>query len=394
MFHKILFIIPLLLSFTAAAATETKDEQSNITWFAATGLGYDSNVYQAPSAPYTDFSLTVPVVVTPEKQSGFFIPLEVKITAENKNMNNRWIGSASLKGNFYANADIRNANEYDLDLSGGGKHILERKGAVEDTVFYGIFAGKHEQTYADRDTGLEKTTSAGSGISDRYSHTSIGVEAEYKHRVGSVDYGVKGKYAENDFADPVVVSQLDNTHLKVGADLEFEVSSVSKLKLSYNHAVQDFSDRHAHDASGVLRGANPLLSYTYNGIGASLRNRLSADWVLYFDYDRTRRTDNYMAYNDYTQNKYSARILYGNGDVKARLALERWTRDYPNAYAFDVAAQGKKKHDGSNLKFKADWAKSANSSLWTEVIFNIQNSTDLRYDYERKQVMAGMSWTY
>ena len=65
-----------------------------------------------------------------------------------------------------------------------------------------------------------------------------------------------------------------------------------------------------------------------------------------------------------------------------------------NAYAFDVAAQGEKKYDGSNLKFKADWARSANSSLWTEAIFNIQNSTDLRYDYERKQVMAGMSWTY
>ena len=165
-------------------------------------------------------------------------------------------------------------------------------------------------------------------------------------------------------------------------------------RATYNHAVQDFSDRHAHDASGALSSANPLLIYIYNGIGASLRNRLSADWVLYFDYDRTRRTDDYVAYNDYTQNKYSARILYGNGDIKARLALERWSRDYPNAYAFDVATQGEKKYDGSNLKFKADWARSANSSLWTEAIFNIQNSTDLRYDYERKQVMAGMSWTY
>ncbi len=391
MFHKILFIIPLLLSFTAAAATETKDEQSNITWFTATGLGYDSNVYQAPSAPYIDYSvLPLGSNVTPKLVSGFFVPLEMKMTAENKNMNNRWIGSASLKGNFYANADIRNANEYDLDLSGGKKHILERKGAVEDTIFYGIFTGKHEQIYTDRDTGLDKKP----GIADRYSYTSIGVEAEYKHRTGSVDYGVKGKFTQNDFADPVVVSQLDNTHFKVGADVEFEVSSASKLKLAYSHAVQDYSDRHARAASGALSNANPLLIYTYNGVDASLRNRLSADWVLYLDYDHTRRTDDYVAYNDYTQNKYGARILYGTGAIKTRLVLERWTRDYPNAYAFDVATRGEKTYNGSNLKFKADWEKSANSSLWAEVIVNIQNSTDLRYDYDRNQIMAGMSWTY
>ena len=94
------------------------------------------------------------------------------------------------------------------------------------------------------------------------------------------------------------------------------------------------------------------------------------------------------------QNKYGARILYGTGAIKTRLVLERWTRDYPNAYAFDVATRGEKTYNGSNLKFKADWEKSANSSLWAEVIVNIQNSTDLRYDYDRNQIMAGMSWTY
>lgn len=384
------FIIALFLSFTAAAATETRNEQSKTTWFAATGLGYDSNVYQAPSAAYFDSSLATPVWVTPVTQSGFFVPLEMKLTAEtNQNANNRLLGFASLKGDFYTTADARNANVYDLDLSGGREHILGRKGVVEDTVFYGVLFGKREKTYADHDTGLEK-----SGISDRYSYTSLGIEAEYKHRTGSVDYGVKGKFAQNDFADPGVVSQLDNTHFKVGADVEFAVSSASKLKLAYSHAVQDYSDRHARDAAGVLRNANPLLVYTSNNIGASLRNRLSSDWVLYLDYDHTRRTDDYVAYNDYTQNKYGARILYGKGAIKTRLALEHWTRDYPNAYAFDVATQGAKTYDGSNLKFKADWEQSANSSLWAEVIFNIQNSTDLRYDYERKQLMAGMSWVY
>ena len=388
---KILFITATLLSFTAAAATETKDEQSKITWFTATGLGYDSNVYQTPSAPYLDSAPAIPVVVTPVTQSGFFVPLEMKMTAEkNQNANSRLIGLVSLKGDFYTAANARNANVYDLDLSGGREHVLEQKGVVEDTIFYGVFVGKHEQTYADHDTGLEKI----SGISDRYRYTSVGIEAEYKHRIGSVDYGVKGKYAQNNFADPVVVSQLDNTHLKVGADFEFEVSSASKLKLAYSHAVLDYSDRHSRDSSGVLSNANPLLVYTTNSVGASLRNRLSANWVMYLDYDRTHRTDDYVAYNDYTQNKTGVRILYGKDAVKARLALERWTRDYPNAYAFDVATQSEKTYDGSNLKFKAEWAQSADFSFWAEMIFNIQNSTDLRYDYERKQIMAGMSWVY
>ena len=396
MSHKIsLLIFSLFLSFSAAAAIEAKNEQSKTTWVTTTGLGYDSNIYQAPRAAYLDSAPATPAMVTPVTQSGFFVPLEVKMTAEkNKNANNRWLGLASLKGDCYVSADTRNANAYDLDLSGGREHVLGKKGVLEDTIFYGVFIGKHEQTYADHDTGLEKSTSAGSGISDSYSYTNIGIEAEYKHRIGNVDYGVKAKYTEKDFADFVVVSQQDNTHLKVGADVAFEVSSASKLKLAYSHAAQNFSDRHARDAAGVLRSANPLLSYTYNSIGASLRNRITADWVLYLDYDHVRRTDGYVAYNDYTQNKTSARILYGKGAVKARLALERWTRNYPNAYAFDKAARGKKTYDGSNLKFKADWEKSADFSLWTEVIFNIQNSTDLRYDYERKLIMAGMTWVY
>lgn len=399
MLHKTsLFILTLSLSLTAVAATETKGQKGNTAWSAATGLGYDSNIYQAPSTPYTDYAvlpLGTNPTVTPKIVKGFFVPLEMKvITASNQNASNRLIGAASFKGNFYTSADAKNANEYDLDFNGGKEYVLEQSGASENTFFAGVFAGKHKQTYTDHDTGLSKTTAAGSGIADRYSYTSIGIEAEYKHRVGSTDYGVKGKYAENDFSDPVVVSQLDHTHLKIDADIEFKVSAASKLKLAYNHAVQDFSDRHARDASGVYSSTNPLLTYTYNGIGASLRNRLSADWDLYLDYDRTRRTDSNVAYNDYTQNKYVVRILYGNDAVKARLALERWTRDYPNAYAFDVATQGQKTYSGSNLKFKADWAQSTNSSLWTEVIFNIQNSTDLRYDFKRNQVMAGMSWTY
>lgn len=387
-------MIFLFLAFTASAA-ESKDGQSKLTWFAATGLGYDSNIYQAPSAAYLDSAPTVPVMVTPVTQSGFFIPLEANLTvAKNQNANNRLLGLASFKGDFYTAADARNANVYDLDLSGGKEHVLGQKGVVEDTIFYGVFIGKREKTYADHDTGLEKTTTAGSGISDRYSYTSIGIEAEYQHRIGRVDYGVNGKYAQNDFSDPVVVSQLDNTHLKVGADVEFSVSSASKLKLEFGHAVQDYSDRHARDVSGALNNANPLLVYTSNNIGASLRNRLSADWVIYLDYDHTRRTDDYVAYNDYTQNKTGVRILYGKDAIKARLALERWTRDYPNAYAFDVATQGEKTYDGSNLKFKAEWAQSVDSALWVEMIFNMQNSTDLRYDYQRKQVVAGMSWVY
>lgn len=372
---------------------------TEVTWFASTGLGYDSNPYLSPSASYVDYAAlpngSNPVVV-PRVQSGFFVPLELKLGLENKpSRDTRLLGAAKIDGHMFLDADLKNADAYNARLSAGPEFVLGRKGKIEDTAYVGIFAGKHKKVYFDRDSGTDKTTSTGVDVSQRYTYLGTGIEAEYSHRTGAVDFGVDGKYARNDFEDPVVVSQLDHTFYKLGATVGFSIAHATKLGLAYDHSVRDYSDRHSRNALGVYSNANPLLLYTYDDVGVTLRQRVTANWVVHMDYDYTNRVDGYVGYNDFSQHKYGARVLYKNGRLKGRLALEHWTRDYPNAFAFDEAAPGiKKTYDGTNAKLKAEWEQTQHISLWSEVTYHTQDSTDLRYAYDRNIAMVGVGWNY
>ena len=398
--QSMIFFVALSLPAMAFAESSPKTapiiEQSNITWSAATGLGYDSNVYQAPSASYIDYAPATPVLVTPQSKTGFFVPYEAKVDAvKNQNQDSRLQGSASADGRLYPGAGMSNANEYNVSLNGGYEHVLGRDGKSENTIYVGALAGQHKQVYVDHDTGLGKTsTVTGADISGRYSYISTGAEAEYKHRTGKIDYGFNGQLVINNYENPVAGSPLDHTYYTLGADASFPVAAETKLNMSIDHSVRDYSKLHSRDALGNSSIANPLLVYTYDAVGATLRNRISPEWLLYLDVDHTQRADGYVNYNDYKQNRYGVRVIYEQGSLKARLAFHHWVRDYPNGFAFDAAGQGAKTYSGNDLKFKAEFEQTKNTSLWAELVYDAQNATDLRYDYVRTLVMAGMSWAY
>ncbi len=400
LFNPALFMVAMFLPAMAFAASAPKSapivENSNITWSAETGLGYDSNAYQAPRNPYIDYALGSNPLVVPKAESGFFVPYKIKVDAvKNRGQDNRLLGSAKADGSFYLGSGLSNANEYNVALHGGTEHVLARKEKSEDTFYVGALLSKHKQVYVDHDSGLGKTTTLSStDISGRYSYTNIGLEAEYKHRIGKIDYGFSGLYTDNDYEDPVVVAQMDHTYYKLGADASFPVASKTNLNLSFDHSVRDYSDRHARDAQGVYSSANPLLQYSYNAAGATLRNRISDAWLLYLDYGRTLRSDSHMGYGDYSEDRYGARLVFEQGVFKTRLGLHHWARDYPNGFAFDVAGMGAKTYSGNDLKVRAEMAQTKNTTLWTELVYDSQQSTDLRYDYVRTQLMAGMSWAY
>ncbi|MBI5891967.1 MAG: hypothetical protein HZB47_15065 [Nitrosomonadales bacterium] len=396
--HLATCIIAMAIS-AVAANSHAAGDQGMFKWSASAGMGYDSNAYQAPGAPYVDYA-ALPIglnpTITPSVESGYFVPYEIEVVAEqNRDRDIRFAGSATADGNLYLDSALANANEYNFRLRGGSEFVLARAGKSENVLYVGALLGKHKQLYVDHDSGLAKTdTVSGSDISERYSYIGTGIEAKYEHRTGKIDYGFNGQYILNNYEDPVVVSQLDHTYYTVGADASLALLAKTRLSLSFDHAVRDYSDRHSRDTQGRYSSANPLLLYTFNAVGATLHNRISSDWLLYLDFDHTQRTDDYVNYNDYKESRYGARVLFEKGRYKARLALHHWGRDYPNGFAFDVAGQGAKTFSGNKLKFKAEMEQSTNASLWTEIVYNVQNATDLRYDYDRTQIMAGMSWTY
>jgi len=397
-FQPAALVIAMALSATATAATAPEQSPAKaiaFNWSAKTGLGYDSNAYRAPSSSYTDLAPAVPVPVNPTTKSGVFVPFEIKIDAEtNSGKNNRLIGSAALDGSLYLGSGLGNASEYNIDFAGGIEHVLKREGKSEDTLYFGGLIGKHKQVYVDHDTGQSKTTAGLIDISGRYSYFSVGAEAEYKHRIGKFDYGFNGKLMINDYEDPIVVSQEDHTYFTLGADASVPLASQTRMNFSFDHKIRDYSKRHSRDAQGRLANANPLLTYTYDKLGVTVRNRFSEQWLVYGDLDLTQRADNNVGYNDYSQNRIGGRVLFEQGNIKGRLALHHWSRDYPNGFAFDRPVGGSKTYSGNDLKITAELAQSKNTAYWAELVYDSQTATDLRYDYVRTLVMAGMSWAY
>lgn len=399
LFRPTLILVALALPGVASAEDATRLGSINLKWSASTGLGFDSNAFQAPRASYVDYA-ALPLgsnpTVVPQKKSGVFVPFEIKADAgQLQDQNTRLFGSATADGSLYPGGSLSNANEYNVRLRGGYENVLGRKEKSENTFYVGALFGKHKQLYVDHDSGSGKTTTlSGTDISSRYSYTNLGLEAEYKHRIGKIDYDLIGKYLIYDYEDPIAVSQLDHDYYRLGADASVSVSQNSRLNVSYDHSVRDYSNRHSRDGQGRILNANPLAVFTYNAVGASLRSRISPEWLLYVDLDHSQRSDGYVSYDDYKENRYGARLLYERDRLKTRLSLHHWVRDYPNGFAFDVAGQGAKNYSGNDLKLKAELEQTKNSVLWAELVHDSQHATDLRYDYIRTQIMAGMSWAY
>lgn len=341
MFHPTLVVLSMSLSAMACAAAAPKNENSDVSWFAEAGFGYDSNAFRAPRSTYIDYA-AIPLgsnqTVVPHAKSGFFVPYKAKVEAGKRHESSGLVGSATVDGRYYV--DLSKADEFNFAATGGSLFDLAQGGSSKRTAYVGAVYEQHQQVYVDHDSGVNKTTAGGSDISARYNYSSVGVEGEYKHKMERVSYAVKAQYLMNDYSDPVVVSQLDHTYVSVGGDVDFFVREGTKLNFSAARSTREYSDRHARDANGVYSStANPLLKYTYNDLGVTLRNRVSSAWLFYVDYDYSQRTDGFVNYNDYTSHRYGGRLMYEQGALQGRVALHHWKRDYPHAFAYDVSGQ-------------------------------------------------------
>lgn len=400
-FSNTAFIAAMMLSTPLYAATPTlqSDETVEYRWSAKTGLGYDSNAYRAPNSSYVDFAAlptgSNPTVV-PEKQSGYFVPYAISVEAKSfRDDNNTLIGSGDLNGSAYIGSGLTNANQINIELSGGLAHKLQHDKNEKNTIYIGGIIGKHNRVYVDRDSGQGQTLTAGEDASNRYNYIKLGVEAEYKHRSDNFDYGFNALLSTNNYDSIVGTStEEDHTYFVLGADASTPIADQTRLKFSLAHKARNFSKRRSRDAQGTLLTTNPLLRYTYNSAGITVRSRLSDQWLVYGDFDYRRRVDGIVGYNSYNQSRVGVRLLYEQGKLKTRLALHHRERDYPNGFAFDDPIGGAKTYRGNVLKLKAEWELTKDTGLWAELAYDAQTATDLRYDYVRTLVMAGMSWTY
>lgn len=384
-----LLIITLLSIAGVVAAAPAQAATGEVTWTATAGLGYDSNPYMTPNAPYFDLAQTGNPLVVPNKQSGLFVPLGLGFD---------YMAASGLEfkysfdGDLYLASALRNANTYDNDITLGWNMMLG------DTDFYaGLLAGYHRKIYFDRDTGLPKvTTVSGTNVSNRYTHFDFGGEMKLKQKIGDTEYNLDSKLAKLSYKDPIVISPLDHLLFELGGSGRFPLGGKStKLKLGYDFTLRNYDSRPAFNLLGVQSAANGTLVYHYHTLNAQLFRKFDKSFMAFLDYWHTWRLDRALGYNSYTKDRVKLRLRYHfDSDFLVRGSIDYSRKNYPNAFAYDNPVAGMKKYNTLDVSLKAEYENvfSDNGSIWISGDYIKQNSSDLRYAYNQAQVQIGADW--
>lgn len=384
----------------AIAADATKNDASQLHWGASVGLGYNSNIYRAPSDAYIDYAPATEVTVDPVTHSGVFVPLSLEADYQKElTGKNNFLANYRFSGELYVDSDFRNADETSHTIKIGDEFVLNSKGRLAESLYGGLILVKKEDEYTERDTGLDKVSVGDVNISDRYKYKANGIELKYDNKVSDIKYGFDYKMINRDFVDAIAISQLDHTYTLISGDVKIPINKLSKIKFKYSHYVYDYDDRPSRTVDGRAYSSNPPVKYVYNKLLISYLYKFSRKMKTFFDYSYTKRDDEYVGYNDYNRNKIKIRVLYDYSkklDLKATVTY--WDREYPNAYAFDRKVPGKneeaKSYDGTKLELEGTYHSSQNRDYWVNFQWYDENTTDLRYQYERVKIITGVSWEY
>ncbi|MGD8939205.1 MAG: hypothetical protein PVJ72_07490 [Gammaproteobacteria bacterium] len=420
---KSLSVVVLVLSSYAHAASVGKSENSDkgalktgLQLDVTVGLGYDSNIYRAPSDAYINYAdpcniNTEPNCVVgvndktykhiePSIQSGTLIPAELNLDfIKGISDQNYLVTSYKFDGELYTDSAYDNANNYAHKIRLGDEYVFDNVGRKTHSIYVGGLLEHKKRLYLDRDTGEEQTSSGGLDVSNRYTYDAIGVEAEYKNRISEIQYNIDLKFSERDYEDPVAVSQYDHTYFLLGGDVKYQIAKPTKLTLGYKYYTYDYDERPSRNEDGRLttnRQPNPPREYEYNKFDITLRHRINNAWLTYLDYERKTRTDKYVGYDNYTKDLFKVRVHYEiNKNNKIKLSYAYWERDYPNAFAFDNREVGiAKQYDGTDLNVSATTKLDKNKAIVVDFEYVDENTTDLRYDYDRYRAFVSFQWEY
>ncbi len=379
----------IVLAVWAGSAT------AQINWDVELGLGYNSNIYQTPSASYVDISQTPAVAINPSVKSGMYIPLNAGIEYEYM-----LTPSMALKADYdlntkrYLDRDYSNGDKTIHRIDLGGEYTFKQIKSRRDSLYVGLFVKNVEEYYVDRDSGEDKLTPAAVDVSQRYYYDSVGLELEYNYKTGDIQYGVSWLTEKLDYADPVVVSQYDNDYQKLAAEVAFRLADPTKLYVDISTANRAYDERPSRDLNGSMFLSYPAREYDYQTVETTLRHRIDQAWVVYGTYRYSTRKDLYVGYNDYTGHTFKIRLLHKTDTARTRIALGYKTLDYDNALAFEEVAGGKKTYDAMEASISTELPQSEHRALWGEIKYNAVDTNDARYKYDRYRIALGYKWKY
>jgi hypothetical protein len=386
----------LCLSTTAPAVAEVGEEKhssaSHVVSFDCS-VGYDTNPFLSPSEAYYDQNAGE--IIQPVSVSGWFSPVRLEGLMTTRHS----FVSYHLNGDFYPASETRNAEAYSLRVTTGLKLDLGN-GPHDRSLQFGPYAVHNKEVYFDRDTGLAGQ-SGGIDISDRYEYRAQGGATELDLEVNRVlDLFLEGFAERRDYEQVEGIESFDHDVVKAEAQIHIRLARTASLYLGYGHQTRQYEERRARDLDGDASDAHPLLEYGFAAQEAGFRFRSKGRWRLSIAWERIERTDEYLGYNDYVQDRYKLRQTFGGRRWTLELYGGYRERTFPRAFIFDNPASPE---DGMPNPHKA--YERFESGFEVEIAWNHfrlviggrhekQETTDPRFAYLRSRATIGGRWVY
>jgi tetratricopeptide (TPR) repeat protein len=379
----------------AAAYSPEANRVGALRFSAAARVGQDDNVYRTPAEPYVDFSDPAQPVVTPTVQAGSFVPVDIfaAYVLRNEADDTDFSFAYELDGDFYG-SEFANADRIAQRFSIGADIVLGEAERRRRTVQSAFFVRDHRETDFDPDDGISRDID-GADISERFSYVASGVEGEFEHALGDWRWGFDMRLERREYVSTPPVANYDQEYYLTTASVEYDFSRAMTLSLGLRRYRRLYDERLARDLNGDLLATNSAQHYDYRGVQLGVARRVTRSLTLDLDFLRLDRIDEFLGYNDYTQDVLRLRALYTPSArfSLAASALGR-TYDFPSAFAFNEPTAGARELDGFSAEVSGEFLISPKWSLWAELIVDDVSSTDARAAYARTRTTLGGRWRF
>ncbi len=374
------------------AERQKKREFANLDFRVRVSFGNDDNVFRSPDQPYIDFADPNQPLVTPEVQSGAYMPVSLSA----KYMVNSYpfegfYGAYRLAGRYYQDKELENANEYLHEVSFGSDYSREDE-KRKRYVYSAFKVAQHDETYYDPDDGVIRNV-GGVDVDDRMNYLRYGPELVLKQTGERFGFGAKFKGQLWNYEETEVLPEYDHEYVYLKLYGQYKFTRSSLFRITAEGYSRRFGDRPSFDLNGQQLVGNPNIRYDYVSLGLRARQRITNSMWFGFDVERTDRKDDYVGYNDYTRDEFGFEFQWTPGErFKLEVDAEYRIYNYENAFAFHDPALGPKTQESAEARVIGTFRMTPRLSLVGEGRYWETVSNDVRIQYERTQFILGVRW--
>ena len=374
------------------ARGEEARDTFDFSYYAELGFGTDDNVFRSPSDPYIDFADPAQPLVTPEVQSGSFVPYRAGLRYQvNSYKFEGFYGAYRVQGNYYQDREQSDADQFSHELSVGNEYFREEENRKRE-VYSALRISQHDETYYDPDDGLPRSVN-GIDIGDRMNYKRYGPDIRFRQTYNRFSLGFVGKGYLYDFENVEVVPSYDHEFFLVGAHVQYKFTKTSLLRLTAEKSSRRYSDRPSFNLDGTQPANNPTLRYDYLSLSLLARQRITRNMWFGFEYERVDREDRHVGYNNYVRDHYEFEYSWSPG-ARFDFDVRGFYRNYnfENAFAFHNPVRPRKTLESARVDATVSYRITRNLKVMLEARIDEFASNDTRIEYERGRYSIGLHW--